>query len=81
MGFYDTIIIIIIILKRCSLTRDKLTALYKHLITKTILTYISNNQNINFVPSVNFTNVNAQGKLGCFVHPCTHSLLQYSTTN
>ena len=35
------IIIIIILIKRYSLTRVKLTALYKRLITKTTLTYIS----------------------------------------
>ena len=36
--------IIIILIKRYSLTRVKLTALYKHLITKTTLTYISANK-------------------------------------
>ena len=39
-------IIIIILIKRCSLTRVKLTALYKHLMTKTTLAYISNKQNL-----------------------------------
>ena len=38
------IIIIIILIERYSLTRVKLTALYKHLITKTTLTYISANK-------------------------------------
>ena len=36
------IIIVLIIIKRCFLTRVKLTALYKHIMTKTTLTYISN---------------------------------------
>ena len=43
-----TIIIVIIILKRCSLTRVKLIALYKHIMTKTTLTYISNKQNLKY---------------------------------
>ena len=41
-------IIIIILIKRCSLTRVKLTALYTRLMTKTTLTYISNKQNLNY---------------------------------
>ena len=41
------VIIIINFLKRCSVTRVKLTALYKHLMTKFTLTYISNKQNSN----------------------------------
>ena len=40
-------IIIIILIKRCSLTRVKLTALYKHLMTKTTLTHISNKQTLS----------------------------------
>ena len=40
------VIIIIILIKRCSLT--KLTALYTGLMTKTTLTYISNKQNLNY---------------------------------
>ena len=44
----EEIIIIIILIKRCSLTRVKLTALYKHLITKTTLTYISYKQNLKY---------------------------------
>ena len=39
----------IILIKRCSLTRVKLTALYKHLITKTTLTYISANKTLIIV--------------------------------
>ena len=35
------VIIIIILIKRCSLTRVKLTALYIRLMTKTTLTYIT----------------------------------------
>ena len=35
-------------IKRCSLTRVKLTALYKHLMTKSTLTYISNKQNLKY---------------------------------
>ena len=42
------VIIIIILIKRCSLTRAKLTALYTRLMTKTTLTYISNKQNLNY---------------------------------
>ena len=42
------IIIIIILIKRCSLTRVKLTALYTCLMTKTTLTSISNKQNLNY---------------------------------
>ena len=41
--------IIIILIKRYSLTRAKLTALYKHLITKSTLTYISTNKSLNIV--------------------------------
>ena len=38
-----------ILIKRYSLTRVKLTALYKHLITKTTLTYISaTTKNLNY---------------------------------
>ena len=36
------------IIKRCSLTRVKSTALCKHLMTKTTLTYISNKQNLKY---------------------------------
>ena len=43
------IIIIIILIKRYSLTRVKLTALYKHLITKTTLTFISANKTLIIV--------------------------------
>ena len=39
-------VIIIILIKRCSLT--ELTALYTRLMTKTTLTYISNKQNLNY---------------------------------
>ena len=46
---YFTIPIIIILIKRYSLTRVKLTALYKHLITKTTLTYISANKTVIIV--------------------------------
>ena len=35
-----------ILIKHCSLTGVKLIALYKHLVTKTTLTYISNKQNL-----------------------------------
>ena len=42
------IIITIILIKRCSLTRVKLTALYKHLMTKTTLTYISKKRNLKY---------------------------------
>ena len=42
------IIIIIILIKCYSLTRVKLTALYKHLFTKNTLTYISANKNLNY---------------------------------
>ena len=42
------VIIIIILIKRCSLTRVKLTALYTRLMTETTLTYISNKQNLNY---------------------------------
>ena len=38
-----------ILIKRCSLTRVKLTALYKHFMSKTSLTYISNKQNITYI--------------------------------
>ena len=41
-------VIIIILIKRCSLTRVKLTALYARVMTKTTLTYISNKQNLNY---------------------------------
>ena len=41
-------VILIILIKRCSLTRVKLTALYTRLMTKTTLTYISNKQNRNY---------------------------------
>ena len=34
------------LIKHCSLTGVKLTALYKHLVTKTTLTYISNKLNL-----------------------------------
>ena len=37
-----------ILIKRCSLTRVKLTVLYKHLMTKTTLTYISNKHNLKY---------------------------------
>ena len=43
----STMDLIIILIKRCSLTRVKLTALYTRLMTKTTLTYISNKQNLN----------------------------------
>ena len=43
------VIIIIILIKRYSLTRVKLTALYKHLITKTTLTYTSANKTLIIV--------------------------------
>ena len=43
------IIIIIILIKRYSLTRVKLTALYKDLITKTTLAYISANKTLIIV--------------------------------
>ena len=43
-----TMDVIIILIKRCSLTRVKLTALYTRLMTKTTLTYISNKQNLNY---------------------------------
>ena len=42
------VIITIILIKRCSLTTVKLTALYTRLMTKTTLTYISNKQNLNY---------------------------------
>ena len=42
------VIITIILMKRCSLTTVKLTALYTRLMTKTTLTYISNKQNLNY---------------------------------
>ena len=42
------LIIFINLIKRCSLTRGKLTPLYKHLMTKTTLTYISNKQNLEY---------------------------------
>ena len=42
----STMDVIIILIKRCSLT--KLTALYTRLMTKTTLTYISNKQNLNY---------------------------------
>ena len=45
---FSLLIIIIILIKHCSLTRVKLTALYTHLMTKTTLTYISNKQNLKF---------------------------------
>ena len=41
-------VIIIILIKRCSLTRVKLTALYTRLLTKTTLTCISNKQNLKY---------------------------------
>ena len=44
----STMDLIIILIKRCSLTRVKLTALYTRLMTKTTLTYISNKQNLNY---------------------------------
>jgi len=40
--------LIIILITCCSLTRVKLTALCKHLMTKTTLTYISNKQNLKY---------------------------------
>ena len=43
------VIIIINLIQRYSLTRVKLTALYKHLITKTTLTYISANKTLIIV--------------------------------
>ena len=42
-------IIIIILIKRYSLTTVKLTAQYKHLTTKNTLTYISTNRTLNIV--------------------------------
>ena len=36
------------LIRRCSLTRVKLTALYKHLITKATLAYISNKHNLKY---------------------------------
>ena len=42
------VVIIIILIKRCSLTRVKLAALYTRLLTNTTLTYISNKQNLNY---------------------------------
>ena len=42
------VIIIIILIKRCSLTRVKVTALYTLLMTKNTLTYISSKQNLNY---------------------------------
>ena len=42
------IIVIIILIKRCSLTRVKLTALYKHFMANTTVTYISNKQNCKY---------------------------------
>ena len=37
-----------ILIKRCSPTRVKVAALYKHLVTKTTLTYVSNKQNLKY---------------------------------
>ena len=42
------IIIINVLIKHCSLTRVKLTALYKQLMTKKTLTYISTKQNLKY---------------------------------
>ena len=42
------VIIILILIKRCSLTRVKLNALYTRLMTKTTLKSISNKQNLNY---------------------------------
>ena len=42
-------VIIIILIKRYSLTRVKLTALYKHLMTKNTLTYISTKRTLNII--------------------------------
>ena len=39
----------IILIKCCSLIRGKLTALYKQLLTKTTLAYISTNRTLNIV--------------------------------
>ena len=47
-GSTTDVIIIIILIKRCSLTRVKLTALYTRLMTKNTLKYISNKQNLNY---------------------------------
>ena len=47
-GSTTDVIIIIILIKRCSPTRVKLIALYTRLRTKTTLTYISNKQNFNY---------------------------------
>ena len=48
ISYGTTMDVIIILIKRCSLTRVKLTALYTRLMTKTSLTYISNTQNLNY---------------------------------
>ena len=48
-GCVKMLIIIIILIKRYSLISVKLTALYKHLITKTTLTYISANKTLIIV--------------------------------
>ena len=48
ISYGTTMDVIIILIKRCSLTRVKLTALYTRLMTKTTLTYISNKQNLNY---------------------------------
>ena len=69
MGQFEYIIIIIILIKRCSLTRVKITALYKHLMTKTMLTYISNKQNLKYIDihtsdtQVSFASVSQRLKL------------------
>ena len=44
-----TMDIIIILIKRCSLTRVDVTALYIGLMTKTTLTWMSNKHNLNIV--------------------------------
>ena len=46
--YWSTMDVIIIFIKRCSLTRVKLIALYTRLMTETTLTYISNKQNLNY---------------------------------
>ena len=48
MGQYEYVKITILT-KLCSLTRVKITALYKHLMTKNILTYISNKHNLKYI--------------------------------
>ena len=69
---------IIIPIKRYSLTRVKLTALYKQLMTKSILVYISTNRTLNMVDyyyhlaNNNYTRAHTHMRASVHTHTHTH---------